>query len=128
MVTNSAISIAAARIKQVATERFQRKEAQSTSGYKIMEIVGRFAGENHWDASFALTCYRAARNLDDDLRKLDIDDKENQRREEENSETLQQLRSINKNLDTLTKTVLLMERRLSLVEDQIKIMSQKNDS
>ena len=67
MVTNSAISIAAARIKQVATERFQRKEAQSTSGYKIMEIVGRFAGENHWDASFALTCYRAARNLDDDL-------------------------------------------------------------
>ena len=67
MVTNSAISIAAARIKQVATERFQRKEAQSTSGYKIMEIVGRFAAENHWDASFALTCYRAARNLDDDL-------------------------------------------------------------
>ena len=67
MITNSAMSIAAARIKQVATERFQRKEAQSTSGYKIMEIVGRFAGENHWDASFALTCYRAARNLDDDL-------------------------------------------------------------
>ena len=67
MVTNSAISIADVRIKQVATEHFQRKETQSTSGYKIMEIVGRFTAENHWDASFALTCYRAARNLDDDL-------------------------------------------------------------
>ena len=67
------------------------------------------------------------RNLDDDLRQLDIEDKEN-KREEDNKETLQQLRTINKNLDTLTKTVLLMERRLSLVEDQIKLMSQKKDS
>ena len=67
------------------------------------------------------------RNLDEDLRQLDITDKEN-KREEDNKETLQQLRTINKNLDTLTKTVLLMERRLSLVEDQIKLMSQKNDS
>ena len=67
------------------------------------------------------------RNLDEDLRQLDIGDKEN-KREEDNKETLQQLRTINKNLDTLTKTVLLMERRLSLVEDQIKLMSQKNDS
>ena len=67
------------------------------------------------------------RNLDDDLRQLDIEDKEN-KREEDNKETLQQLRTINKNLDTLTKTVLLMERRLSLVEDQIKLMSQKNDN
>ena len=67
------------------------------------------------------------RNLDEDLKQLDIGDKEN-KREEDNKETLQQLRTINKNLDTLTKTVLLMERRLSLVEDQIKLMSQKNDS
>ena len=67
------------------------------------------------------------RNLDEDLRQLDIGDKEN-KREEDNKETLQQLRTINKNLDTLTKTVLLMERRLSLVEDQIKLMSPKNDS
>ena len=73
MVTNSTISIAAARIKQVATERFQRKEAQSTSGYKIMEIVGRFAAENHWDASFALTCYRAAIDLDDYLNPEETD-------------------------------------------------------
>ena len=68
------------------------------------------------------------RNLDDDLRKLEIEDKENKKGQEDNKETLQQLKSINKNLDTLTKTVLLMERRLSLVEDQIKVMSQKNDS
>ena len=68
------------------------------------------------------------RNLDDDLRQLEIVDKENKKGQEDNKETLQQLKSINKNLDTLTKTVLLMERRLSLVEDQIKLMSQKNDS
>ena len=73
MVTNSAISIAAARVKQVATERFQRIEAQSTSGYKIMEIVGRFAAENHWDVSSALTCYRAARDLDDYLNPEETD-------------------------------------------------------
>ena len=68
------------------------------------------------------------RNLDDDLTQLEIVDKENKKGQEDNKETLQQLKSINKNLDTLTKTVLLMERRLSLVEDQIKLMSQKNDS
>ena len=68
------------------------------------------------------------RNLDDDLGQLEIEDKENKKGQEGNKETLQQLKSINKNLDTLTKTVLLMERRLSLVEDQIKLMSQKNDS
>ena len=32
-----------------------------------MEIFGSFTGESHWEASFASTCYRAGRNLADDL-------------------------------------------------------------
>ena len=65
------------------------------------------------------------RNLDEDLRQLELSsNKEN--KEDGNKETLQQLKSINKNLGTLTKTVLLMEKRLCLVEDQIKLMTQKS--
>ena len=66
------------------------------------------------------------RVLDDDLRQLEIEEKENKAGAGQvNQETLQQLKSINKNLNTLTQTVLLMEKRLTLVEDQIKLMGQK---
>lgn len=67
LVTNSAISIANARVKHVATEHFQRQEAQNTSAFKIMEIVGRFTAGNHWDASLASTCYTAASHLADQM-------------------------------------------------------------
>lgn len=40
------------------------------------------------------------------------------------TETLEELRKINKTLGTLTNTVLLMEKRLSLVEEQIKLTKQ----
>ena len=67
IVTNSAIPINQVRITQLATEQFRVQEAQHTSGYKIMEIVSRFAGENHWNPSFALTCYRATKDLGEEL-------------------------------------------------------------
>ena len=101
-------------------EREQRSERTSSSMLNL-------AGSTKYPEESKQSSRVPMRNLDDDLRQLDIEDKEN-KREEDNKETLQQLRTINKNLDTLTKTVLLMERRLSLVEDQIKLMSQKNDN
>ena len=67
IVTNSAMPINQVRITQLATEQFRVQEAQHTSGFKIMEIVSRFAGENHWTPAFALTCYRASKNLGEEL-------------------------------------------------------------
>jgi len=64
------------------------------------------------------------RQLNDEFKKLETENKENNGADV-NTETLKQLKTINKNLDTLTQTVLLMEKRLCLVEDQIKILSQK---
>ena len=61
------------------------------------------------------------KNLDDDLARLELDNKENN--DNNYSEVLRELRSTNKKLETLTNTVLLMERRLCLVEDQIKLIS-----
>ena len=61
------------------------------------------------------------KNLDDDLARLELDNKKNN--DNNYSEVLRELRSTNKKLETLTNTVLLMERRLCLVEDQIKLMS-----
>lgn len=67
------------------------------------------------------------KNLDEDLARLEIEDKENKRTTaaSDNSETLKELRSINKKMETLTQTVLLMERRLCLVEDQIKLVTSE---
>ena len=56
--------------------------------------------------------------------KLDIENKEN-KSADDNKEVLIQLNKVNKNLETLTKTVLLMEKRISLVEEQVKLLSQK---
>ena len=64
------------------------------------------------------------RNLDEDLQRLEISNKENVG--EAGTETLEELRKINKTLGTLTNTVLLMEKRLSLVEEQIKLTKQSN--
>ena len=64
------------------------------------------------------------RNLDEDLQRLEINNKENVGGAW--TETLEELRKINKTLGTLTNTVLLMEKRLSLVEEQIKLTKQSN--
>ena len=64
------------------------------------------------------------RNLDEDLQRLEISNKENV--SGAGTETLEELRKINKTLGTLTNTVLLMEKRLSLVEEQIKLTKQSN--
>ena len=56
--------------------------------------------------------------------KLDNENKEN-KSADDNKEVLIQLNKVNKNLETLTKTVLLMEKRISLVEEQVKLLSQK---
>ena len=65
------------------------------------------------------------RNLDEDLQRLEINNKENIGGAA-GTETLEELRKINKTLGTLTNTVLLMEKRLSLVEEQIKLTKQSN--
>ena len=54
------------------------------------------------------------------------ENKENIEQKSENqSATIEKLNSINRNLESLTKTVLAMEKRLSLVEDQVKLISHK---
>ena len=60
ILTTSVVSIVAVRQAMLATEMFRRAEAQRSSGYKIMEMVGRFAGQGEWNAAFAMACYRAA--------------------------------------------------------------------
>ena len=54
------------------------------------------------------------------------ENKENIEQKSENqSATIEKLNSINRNLESLTKTVLAMEKRLSLVEDQVKLISHR---
>ena len=43
----------------------------------------------------------------------------------DSKEILVQLNKVNKNVETLTRTVLLMEKRISLVEEQVKLLSKK---
>ena len=43
----------------------------------------------------------------------------------ESKEILVQLNKVNKNVETLTRTVLLMEKRISLVEEQVQLLSKK---
>ena len=43
----------------------------------------------------------------------------------DSKEILVQLNKVNKNVETLTRTVLLMEKRISLVEDQVQLLSKK---
>merc|ERR1712240_519669 len=49
---------------------------------------------------------------------------ENKENAHEKNEVVKHLEAVNKKLDTLTRTVLLMEKRLTLVEDQIRILSK----
>ena len=43
----------------------------------------------------------------------------------DSKEILAQLNKVNKNVETLTRTVLLMEKRISLVEEQVQLLSKK---
>ena len=54
----------------------------------------------------------------------EIGSTENKENAPEKNEVVKQLEGVNKKLDTLTRTVLLMEKRLTLVEDQIRILSK----
>ena len=47
----------------IAKDAFNRSVTQATSAYKIMEMVGRFTGEDQWSAECALVCYRASRTM-----------------------------------------------------------------
>ena len=51
----------------IADRSFRRSNAYATSAYKIMELVGRFTGEDRWSATCALACYRAADALRSEL-------------------------------------------------------------
>ena len=48
-----------------AKDGFRRSVTQATSAYNIMEMVGRFTGEDQWSAECALECYRASRTMDE---------------------------------------------------------------
>ena len=48
-----------------AKDGFRRSVAQATSAYNIMEMVGRFTGEDQWSAECALVCDRASRTMDE---------------------------------------------------------------
>ena len=63
MLTNIPYSMAGFHKVMIMKETDQCMEAKSTSGYKIMELVGRFACDGQWSEDFALACYRAARKL-----------------------------------------------------------------
>ena len=69
---------------------------------------------------------KSQKNLRDELKELKIsgDEKENVK-VADSKEILTQLHKVNKNVETLTRTVLLMEKRISLVEDQVQLLSKK---
>ena len=56
--------------------------------------------------------------------KISSEEKENMK-VADSKEILVQLNKVNKNVETLTRTVLLMEKRISLVEDQVQLLSKK---
>ena len=62
-LSKSRASICAMRQAMSATDVYRRSAAQATSAYKIMELVGRFAAPDQWNAGFASACYRAATKL-----------------------------------------------------------------
>lgn len=56
--------------------------------------------------------------------KISSEEKENMK-VADSKEILVQLNKVNKNVETLTRTVLLMEKRISLVEEQVQLLSKK---
>ena len=66
------------------------------------------------------------KKLREELKELKIsgEEKENMK-VADSKEILVQLNKVNKNVETLTRTVLLMEKRISLVEEQVQLLSKK---
>jgi len=95
------------------------KERQVMQEKVVQEVSNLRLGVEEVESILETPCRNIAREL---AVSVDQENKENQGG---NKEVLQQLTTINKNLDTLTRTVLLMEKRLTLVEDQIRILSTK---
>ena len=66
------------------------------------------------------------KKLREELKELKISSEEKENMKVvESKEILVQLNKVNKNVETLTRTVLLMEKRISLVEEQVQLLSKK---
>ena len=66
------------------------------------------------------------KKLRDELKELKISGEEKENvNVADSKEILAQLNKVNKNVETLTRTVLLMEKRISLVEGQVQLLSKK---
>ena len=66
------------------------------------------------------------KKLREELKELKISNEEKENMKvADNKEILVQLNKVNKNVETLTRTVLLMEKRISLVEEQVQLLSKK---
>ena len=66
------------------------------------------------------------KKLREELKELKISNEEKENMKvADNKEILAQLNKVNKNVETLTRTVLLMEKRISLVEEQVQLLSKK---
>ena len=64
--------------------------------------------------------------LREELKELKISSEEKENMKvAESKEILVQLNKVNKNVETLTRTILLMEKRISLVEEQVQLLSKK---
>ena len=85
----------------------------------ILLILGNIA-EVHSDIK------DSQKKLREELKELKISNEEKENMKVADSkEILVQLNKVNKNVETLTRTVLLMEKRISLVEEQVKLLSKK---
>ena len=65
LLTKTTCSTCAVWQAMIAKDAFNRLATQATSAYKIIEMVGRYTGEDQWSAEFALVCYRASRTMDE---------------------------------------------------------------
>ena len=85
----------------------------------ILLILGNIA-EVHSDIK------DSQKKLREELKELKISNEEKENMKvADNKEILVQLNKVNKNVETLTRTVLLMEKRISLVEEQVQLLSKK---
>ena len=85
----------------------------------ILLILGNIA-EVHSDIK------DSQKKLREELKELKISNEEKENMKVADSkEILVQLNKVNKNVETLTRTVLLMEKRISLVEEQVQLLSKK---
>ena len=65
-------------------------------------------------------------HIEDSISKLSVQNEDAMQRcaTASGEEIMSELRNISRKLETLTKTVLYMEKRMSLMEDQVKLMTR----